>query len=276
MHADGPLVPARIAAISMHSIAQPTSIHPEGQQPDSFKLPKVLIVDDDRQVTRVVMAHLHSQGMQAFDASNGNDMLRHLRQRKPDVILLDLVLGQEDGLQLLRELRRESNVPVIILSGYRRDEVDRVVGLELGADDYITKPFGLHELTARTRAVLRRSMLTRGAAMQRRDDGYYRFSDWTLDLKARTLLKAGIPEPVELTRGEFTLLRVFVDTPGQTLSRERLLEAISAQDDIYDRSIDVQILRLRRKLEDNPRHPQLLITRRGTGYLFTPQVERLL
>jgi DNA-binding response OmpR family regulator len=177
-------------------------------------------------------------------------------------------------LQLIRELRAGSTVPVIIVTGHRRDEVDRVVGLELGADDYLTKPFGLRELLARVHAVLRRSAATtspRPVTAGKRVR--YRFAGRELDPRARRLTSPN-GDVVPLTRGEFDLLLAFVRAPQQVLSREQLLAASRLHDDeVFDRSIDVQILRLRRKLEVNPSEPELIRTERGVGYVFATPVQ---
>ena len=235
--------------------------------------PKVLVVDDDHAMAQVVMGHIRSQGMDAFAASNSAEMAESLRQRSPDILLLDLMLKHEDGLDLLRALRRESDIPVIIMTGHRRDEIDRVVGLELGADDYLPKPFGLHELTARIRAVLRRHSASKVAAARVADEGCYGWNDWRFDLQTRTLATHR-GEVIPLTKGEYALLRAFVDAPGRPLSREQLLRATRLHEDVFDRSIDVQILRLRRKLERDPGDPKFIVTQRGVGYVFVPQVER--
>ncbi|HUA76077.1 MAG TPA: winged helix-turn-helix domain-containing protein, partial [Acetobacteraceae bacterium] len=173
-----------------------------------------------------------------------------------------------------REIRTRSDVPVIITTGYQSEEIDRVVGLELGADDYVTKPFGLRELLARIRAVLRRQELGRIASRREAEQGSSRFAGWTLERKSRRLTNPdGVHVP--LTKGEYTLLVAFLDAPQRPLSREHLLQATRIREDVFDRSIDVQILRLRRKLETNPAAPQLIRTERGVGYVFVPEVVRL-
>jgi DNA-binding response OmpR family regulator len=164
-------------------------------------------------------------------------------------------------------------VPVIITTGHRRDEIDRVVGLELGADDYVTKPFGVRELLARIRAVLRRRETGRIAAQREAEQGRYRFGDWQLDRRARRLMNAH-GDPVTLTKGEYGLLVAFLDAPQRPLTREHLLQATRIHEDVYDRSIDVQILRLRRKLEIDPSAPRIIQTERGVGYVFTLPVEQ--
>jgi DNA-binding response OmpR family regulator len=200
-------------------------------------------------------------------------MVRQLAENEVNLVILDLRLGLEDGLDLLREIRSSSDVPVIVATGHRRDEIDRVVGLELGADDYVTKPFNLRELLARVRAVLRR--LDREPAAPARDPerGGYRFSGWRLERRTRRLTDPN-GAPVALTKGEYALLVAFLDAPQRPLSREHLLQATRVHEDVFDRSIDVQILRLRRKLEQDPSAPQIIQTERGVGYVFARQVER--
>jgi DNA-binding response OmpR family regulator len=180
-------------------------------------------------------------------------------------VVLDLRLGQEDGLDLLRDIRAQSDVPIIITTGQRRDEIDRVVGLELGADDYITKPFGLRELLARIRAVLRRREAGHANAQRDMEKGRCRFGGWQLGRRNRLLTNSS-GEPVALTKGEYALLIAFLDAPLRTLSREHLLQATRIHEDVFDRSIDVQVLRLRRKLETDPSTPSIIRTERGVGF----------
>jgi DNA-binding response OmpR family regulator len=189
-------------------------------------------------------------------------------------VILDLRLGQEDGLDLLREIRSRSDVPIIITTGHRRDEIDRVVGLELGADDYITKPFGLRELLARIRAVLRRRDAGQAVAQRDPERGRCRFGGWQLDRRSRRLNDSS-GEPVALTKGEYALLIAFLDAPQRPLSREHLLQATRIHEDVFDRSIDVQVLRLRRKLETDSNAPRVILTERGVGYVFALPVETL-
>jgi DNA-binding response OmpR family regulator len=189
-------------------------------------------------------------------------------------VILDLRLGSEDGLDLLREVRLSSEVPVIIITGHRRDDIDRVVGLELGADDYVTKPFNLRELLARVRAVLRRFDVGRTAPARDPERGRFRFSGWELDRRARQLTDPA-SAPVALTKGEYAMLLAFLEAPQRPLSREHLLQATRVHEDVFDRSIDVQILRLRRKLERDPSAPRVIQTERGVGYVFAVPVERV-
>jgi two-component system OmpR family response regulator len=230
----------------------------------------VLVVDDDATMQTMVANYLEENEMRAAAASDRQELARHLAAGEPSLIILDLRLGQDDGLDLLREIRSRSDVPVIITTGHRRDEIDRVVGLELGADDYITKPFSLRELLARIRAVLRRRE-TGGAAAQ---GGGYQFAGWRLDLRTRRVTDAG-GAIVNLTKGEYSLLIAFLNAPQRPLTREHLLQATRVHEDIFDRSIDVQVLRLRRKLESDPSAPRVIRTERGIGYVFTLPVKAL-
>jgi len=191
---------------------------------------------------------------------------------EPDLIVLDLRLDQEDGLELLRETRSRSDVPVIIITGDGGDEIDRVVGLELGADDCITKPFGLRELLARIRAVLRRHEAGRSAPQRDPERRRSKFGGWQLDRRLRRLVDPAGSQ-ISLTKGEYALLTAFLDAPQRPLSREQLLQATRVHEDIFDRSIDVQILRLRRKLEPHPSTPQIIRTELGVGYTFTLPVQ---
>jgi two-component system, OmpR family, response regulator len=235
---------------------------------------RICVVEDDPVMLRMVGDYLEQHNMHVISASGRQEMARLFAAGEPDLVVLDLRLDQEDGLDLLREIRTRSDIPVIITTGDRRDEVDRVVGLELGADDYVTKPFSLRELLARIRAVLRRQEAGRAASPRDVEGGRYRFGGWQLDRRARRLTDPGGTE-VPLTKGEYALLTAFLDAPQRPLSREQLLQATRVHEDIFDRSIDVQILRLRRKLEADPSAPQIIRTERGVGYVFALPVERL-
>lgn len=251
----------------------PPDADPKTVMPNGRPL-RVLVIDDDLSMQQMLVNYLEQHNMHVSPVSRWDDVARLLTLGEPSVVILDLRLGDEDGLDLLREIRSRSDVPVIITTGHRRDEIDRVVGLELGADDYVTKPFGLRELLARIRAVLRRQELGRAAFVRDTEQGRYNFAGWVLDRRTRRLTDpAGAP--VTLTKGEYNLLAVFVDAPRRPLSREYLLQATRIHEDVFDRSIDVQILRLRRKLEGDSSAPQLIRTERGVGYVFVPAVERL-
>ena len=235
---------------------------------------RVFVVEDDPVMLRMVGDYLEQHNMRAVSASGRQEMVQHFAVREPDLVILDLRLDQEEGFDLLREIRSRSDVPVIITTGHRRDEIDRVVGLELGADDYLTKPFSLRELLARIRAVFRRQEAGRAVSQRDPERGRYRFGDWQLDRRSRRLSDpAG--DQVALTKGEYALLTAFLGAPQRPLSREHLLQATRVHEDIFDRSIDVQILRLRRKLETDPSAPQIIQTERGVGYVFAVPVETL-
>ncbi|MDR6624432.1 response regulator transcription factor [Caulobacter segnis] len=229
---------------------------------------RILIVDDDRAMQAMLSEYFANSGLKPLIAANRVQMVDRLRAG-PHVVILDLKLGEDDGLDLLRLIRTQSDVPVIITTGHRRDEIDRVVGLELGADDYVTKPFSPRELLARVRAILRRGGgdLKRGRGRNR-----IRFGSWELD-RGGHAVQRGDQDPIILTKGEYGLLLAFLESPNRPLSREHLLRATRVHDDVFDRSIDVQILRLRRKLETDPSEPRLIETIRGVGYIFKAQVE---
>jgi two-component system, OmpR family, response regulator len=235
---------------------------------------RIFIVEDDPVMLRMVGDYLEQHYMCAVPASGRQEMVRNFTASDPDLVILDLRLGHEDGLDLLREIRSRSDVPIIIITGDRRDEIDRVVGLELGADDYVTKPFSLRELLARIRAVLRRREAGRAVSRLDPERGCCKFGGWQLDRRTRRLTDPDGNE-VELTKGEYALLTAFLDAPQRPLSREHLLQATRVHEDIFDRSIDVQILRLRRKLETDPSTPSLIRTERGIGYVFALQVQSL-
>jgi DNA-binding response OmpR family regulator len=235
----------------------------------------ILVVEDDVVLQRMVVNYLEEYNMRAVCVSRQEDVTSEFARNEPSLVLLDLRLGQEDGLDLLREIRARSDVPIIITTGHRRDEIDRVIGLELGADDYVTKPFSLRELLARIRAVLRRRETNRTTLTPRdQPRGRWCFGGWQLNRLTRGLTDpAG--ERVPLTKGEYALLTAFLEAPQRPLSREYLLQATRVHEDIFDRSIDVQILRLRRKLEADPNAPRFIQTERGIGYVFAMPVEQL-
>jgi len=240
---------------------------PSGQQ-------HVLVVDDDAAMRRLVADSLAEHGFRISAAANGAEMAQTLVQHTIDLVVLDLRLEGEDGMELARKLRQESQIPIVMVTG-RRDEVDRVMGLELGADDYIVKPFSPRELVARLRAVLRRYQLAQTILPGRGDTRRaYRFFGWELNVHGRWLTD---PEGrrVELTNGELNLLVAFCSAPFRVLEREQLLDLsrLHGAEEVYDRSIDVQILRLRRKIEPDPARPQFIKTERGAGYVFNVPVE---
>jgi DNA-binding response OmpR family regulator len=232
----------------------------------------IVVVDDDSTLRQMVTRYLEDHNVPTKSASNKTELNRHLEGGQPGLIILDLRLGQDDGLDLLREIRSRSDVPIIITTGHRPEEIDRIVGLELGADDYIVKPFSLRELLARVRAILRRQEMGRVARERDPERGGYRFDGWRLERRGRRLVDPnGVQVP--LSKGEYALLLAFLEAPQRPLTREHLLQATRIHDDIFDRSIDVQILRLRRKLEIDPGAPRLIQTERGVGYIFALSVE---
>ena len=231
----------------------------------------ILVVDDDPATRRLIADYLSQHDFRLYLAASGDEMSRILSETPVDLIVLDMKLAGEDGLALIRDLRPRSDVPIIVLTGARREEVDRVIGLELGADDYVLKPFSPRELLARIRAVLRRAEIRDALHDKNEKRTLYRFGDWVLNLRTRQLTAPG-GEPVALTQGEFSLLAAFLQSPQRVLSREQLLAATRMHEDIFDRSVDAQILRLRRKLEVDPSHPALIRTERGAGYIFAAPV----
>lgn len=235
---------------------------------------RVLVVEDDVSLRTLIADYLERNGVSVTLASSAADVARRLNGSATDLILLDLQLGREDGLDILRTVRAAHDTPIIIMTGNRSDEIDRVVGLELGADDYLLKPLSLRELLARIRAVLRRGAVAANAIRRERETGMSRFGSWTLNRKTRQLVD-GAGRPVPLTKGEYALLTAFTEHPRQILSREQLLVATRVHEDILDRSIDVQILRLRRKLEADASAPSIIRTERGAGYIFDIDVEQV-
>jgi two-component system OmpR family response regulator len=234
----------------------------------------VLVVEDDPALQRMILNYFTENNIRTLVAADRQQMVERLGGTDVNLVILDLRLGLEDGLDLLREIRSGSDVPVIIVTGHRRDDIDRVVGLELGADDYLTKPFNLRELLARVRAVLRRFDVGRTAPAREPERGRFRFSGWHLERKTRQLTDpAGVV--VALTKGEYAMLLAFLEAPQRPLSREYLLQATRVHEDVFDRSIDVQILRLRRKLERDSSAPRVIQTERGVGYVFAVPVERV-
>jgi len=237
--------------------------------------PHILIVDDDPQIRDLLQEYFTANELRVSVTSSGKEMTKILLDQAIDLVVLDLRLAGEDGMALARKLREESAIPIIMLTGVR-DEADRVMGLELGADDYLTKPFSPRELLARVRTVLRR---TKGEALteaRQRDVRAYRFANFELNLRTRRLAKQHPAQRIELTNGEFNLLAALLAAPQRILSRDQLLEASRVYDnEVYDRSIDVQVLRLRRKIEVDPSQPLFILTERGVGYLFNSPVEIL-
>ena len=230
--------------------------------------PHILIVDDHREIRDLVSRALTKEGFRVSVAADGRAMRKVLDDSRIDLILLDLMLPGEDGLSLCRSLRAKSSIPIIMLTA-KGDEMDRVIGLEMGADDYLPKPFGSRELISRIRAVLRRSQKTALASQPSQPPAHYRFDRWRLDTGRRELLRDdGVTIP--LSTGEYDLLIAFVERPQRVLSRDQLLDLARGRTaNALDRSIDTQVSRLRRKLELDPSNPNIIKTVWGGGYVFT-------
>ncbi|MAF05023.1 response regulator [Herbaspirillum huttiense] len=230
----------------------------------------ILVVDDDRDIRTLLAEYLDSNGLRTLTATNGSEMRRVLEESRVDLIVLDLTLPGEDGLTLCRNLRATSSVPVIMLTA-RGEPLDRILGLEMGADDYLAKPFEPRELFARIRSVLRRTQAL-PPNMAQPDVATMRFAGWTLDLTARHLVnKDGVV--VALSGAEFRLLKVFLDHPNRVLNRDQLLELTQGREsDPFDRSVDIQISRLRQKLGDDARTPTIIKTVRNEGYVLATTV----
>ncbi|WP_382158108.1 response regulator [Hydrogenophaga sp. ANAO-22] len=237
-------------------------------------VPHILVIDDDADVRDLVVEYLGKNDMRVSAGCSGAEMFALFDREAIDLVLLDLRLPGEDGMLLARALRERATVPIVLLTG-RSEEADRVMGLELGADDYVTKPFSPRELLARVRAVLRRYQVQ--ATLPERDNTRraYRFSGWELNLRTRRLVSpAG--QSVELSNGEFSLLNALCRAPRRVLSRDQLLSMSRLHEaEVYDRTIDVQIRRLRLKIEADATNPTLILTERGAGYLLASEVETL-
>ncbi|MCB5425459.1 response regulator [Altererythrobacter sp. CC-YST694] len=241
--------------------------HSEITGPRTF----IAIVEDDEDISELVADLLEREGFDVGRCRSGAELDRLTGRRRVDLVLLDLMLPGEDGLSICRRLHSAPvRMPVVMITA-KGDDIDRILGLELGADDYLPKPFNPRELTARIRAVLRR---TRGMHRPAPISGrWYRFTDWSLDAGSRVLINPQ-GEPIDLTGGEYDLLVALLDHPQRVLTRDQLLDWTRGRDAApYDRTIDVQLSRLRRKLGDDPKSPRMIRTVRGGGYLFAPQVE---
>ncbi len=223
-------------------------------------MPKVLVVDDAPEIVRIVRDYLEHAGFSVVTASNGLDALRAARVERPDLVVLDLGLPGRDGLDVTRDLRRESAVPIVMLTA-RTDEADKIVGLELGADDYVTKPFSARELVARVRAVLRRA----SAAAVPAD--VVRAGDLQIDVPRMSVSVGGREVVPELTASEFSLLLAMARQPGRVFTRAQLLDALRGEAfEAYERAIDAHVKNIRRKIEPDPKEPRYLLTVFGVGY----------
>jgi two-component system OmpR family response regulator len=232
----------------------------------------LLVVDDDREIRKLLTEYLEQAGYRVSAVADGKAMRRALEANRIDLVVLDLMLPGEDGLTLCRDLRGRSNLPVLMLTA-RGTEVDRIVGLEMGADDYLAKPFNPRELLARIKSILRRAQAL-PPNLEPEEAGAFRFADWTLDVAARHIVAPdGLVVP--LSGAEYRLLRVFLEHPQRVLSRDQLLELANGRESIlFDRSIDVLVGRLRKRLRDDGREPELVKTVRGEGYVLAASVAR--
>ncbi len=236
-------------------------------------LPHVVAVDDDPAIRDLLAEYLGENDLRVSAVASGAELHALLARETVDLVLLDVRLRGEDGMQIARRLREtHATLPILMLTG-RAEEADRVMGLELGADDYLTKPFSSRELLARLRALLRRAQAQQSVADSLSRARAYRFAGWELNVGLRKL-KNPAGAAVELTNGEFSLLAAFLHAPRRILTREQLLDLSRLHNaEVYDRSIDVQILRLRRKIEPDPARPSFIVTQRGAGYLFDAVVD---
>jgi DNA-binding response OmpR family regulator len=253
-----------------HMMRVETAVNTPAPEPEALE-PHVLAVDDDPVIREMIRDYLVKHGMRVTAVSDGRTMAEALSNEVVDLIVLDLKLRTEDGMHLARKLRDDSTIPIIMLTG-RSDEADRVMGLELGADDYVTKPFSPRELLARIRTVLRRR---RAEVRQGRPEGIraYRFDGWELNLNTRRLTSPQA-EVTVLSKGEFSLLVVLLGSPHRILTRDQLLDLSRLHnDEVYNRAVDIQIMRLRRKIEPDRANPKYIRTERGNGYVFSVNVE---
>jgi two-component system alkaline phosphatase synthesis response regulator PhoP len=221
---------------------------------------QILIVDDEPQIVRVLKGYLETAGFQVITASDGTEAIAAFRHESPDLVVLDLMLPEVDGLDVARAIRRQGDVPIIMLTA-RVEETDRLIGLELGADDYVTKPFSPREVVARVRAVLRRTERTEPAPRTLKE------GDIVLDPDKRQVTVRG--RPVELTPTEFDLLAVLMETPGRVFSRMQLLDKVQGYAyEGYERTVDAHVKNLRQKIEEDPKQPRVILTVYGLGYKF--------
>ena len=242
-----------------------------------MKKATILTIEDDQNLQFVMQSFLEDQGYEVLTGNNGKDLLEKIQAVHVDVILLDVVLPDSDGLNLMTAIRKHTKAPVIMVSG-KDDPTDKILGLELGADDYLGKPFEMRELYARIKAVLRRSGIEAQAALDpagKQDAARLSFGSWIMDRSAFSVV-SDKGQSANLTTAEFKLLEILLNSAGKALSRDQLFELGRGQDyQSYDRAVDIHIARLRRKLGDDPKTPQLIKTVRGVGYMFCETVNIL-
>lgn len=233
---------------------------------------KILVVDDEKPIADILQFNLKKEGYDVYCAYDGEEALKMVEEIKPDLILLDIMLPEKDGMEVCREVRKKYEMPIIMLTA-KDSEIDKVLGLELGADDYVTKPFGTRELLARVKANLRRHQQAAAANGEEEESNELAIGSLVIYPDAYMVSKRG--EPIELTHREFELLYYLAKHIGQVMTREHLLQTVWGYDYFGDvRTVDVTVRRLREKIEDNPSHPAWLVTRRGVGYyLRNPEQE---
>jgi two-component system, OmpR family, phosphate regulon response regulator OmpR len=233
---------------------------------------KIAIIDDDKKIRDLIKQYLNDQGFECFTGEHGKDLDQVIQKKAIDLIILDLMLPNESGLDICKRIRvNKVNIPIIMLTA-KGDEVDRIIGLEMGADDYLPKPFNPRELLARINSIFRRLEMEMNENVIKRSTNLIKFDGFEFNAQERTLKKG--QQAIDLTSGEFTLLKVFIENVNQPLSRDQIMQLARGKElDVFDRSIDVQISRIRKLIEDNPNKPKYLKTKWGYGYVFemTPQ-----
>jgi DNA-binding response OmpR family regulator len=237
--------------------------------------PKILIVDDDVRICRMLRLYLKREGYVVSIAANGEEMWQQFENDTPDLILLDVILPGDDGITLARELRKKSDVGIIMLTG-KNDPVDQIIGLEMGADDYVTKPFDERQLLARIRSLLRRKSVSSASSDKKTGEGKSKvhFGGWEMDLLSHELVSP-LGDEQALTSHEFRLLEIFIQNPGTVMSRDQIMQHMYDRDWSHnDRSIDVLVGKLRKKIEEDPAQPKLVLTIRNFGYKFAARVTR--
>lgn len=263
---------ARMSALAVEANAcwPLKTTHPEGPETD---LPpaRILMIGDDQPMQLQMADFFEENKLRVLTTSTRDGWTTRFSAEAPNLLILDLHRGNANRFDLLREVRSQTDLPMIAAGGEHSDEADRVIGLELGADDFVTKPLSAREVLARVRAVLRRR--SHDAQPRQLERGRFRFDGWQIDSRYRRLTAPG-GTPVPLTKSEYALLIAFLKAPQRPLTRLNLLQATRVHEDALDRSVDVQILRLRRKLEADPNNPRLIQTRRGLGYVFAVPVEQ--
>ena len=233
--------------------------------------PHILIVDDDKEIRTLLSEILEKNELIIFQASQGSEMRNILKSKKIDLMILDINLPDEDGISLCKEVRASSSLPIIMLTA-KTSPIERVIGLETGADDYVCKPFEPMELVSRVRSLLRRSKLNSNSEKLSQEASKIYFDSWTLDVLGRHLIRAD-GMVLSLSASEFNLLKLFIDHANQVMNRDQIMDHIYGRESgPFDRSIDIQVSRLRNKIENNPKSPMIIKTIRSEGYLFTPKV----